>query len=58
MPPEPVLMSAAARDKTADETGGRRDNLRAVAAVFRVGWRLRRTDRTTGAEQNEDGGDQ
>jgi len=41
-----AVMTAAARDKTADETGRRRDNLKAVLAIFRVGWRYRRTEKT------------
>ena len=42
-----AVMSAAARDRTADETGRRRDNLRAVLAVFRVGWLRRRSEKHT-----------
>jgi hypothetical protein len=41
-----AVMSAAARDATAHETGKRRDNLRAILAIFRVGWRLRRAEKT------------
>jgi hypothetical protein len=37
-----AVMSAAARDKTADETGRWRDNLRAILAIWRVAWRLRK----------------
>jgi len=48
-----AVMSAAARDQTAEETGKRRDNLRAILAIWRVAWRLRRT----GAAGNGDGDD-
>jgi len=41
-----AAMSAAARDVTAHETGRRRDNLRFIAAVARVAWRLRRAEKT------------
>ena len=41
-----AVMSAAARDKTAHETGKRRDNLRFIAAIWRVAWRLRRAEKT------------
>ena len=34
-----AVMSAAARDKTSDETGDWRDNLKALLAIVRVGWR-------------------
>ena len=37
-----AVMSAAARDKRADETGRTRDSLRFIAALWRVAWRLRR----------------
>lgn len=40
-----AAMSAAARDHTAHETGKRRDNLRAILAIWRVAWRLRRTEK-------------
>ncbi len=40
-----AVMAAAARDKTSDETGRWRDNLRAMLAIVRVGWRLRRTEK-------------
>lgn len=40
-----AVMSAAARDRTADETGRRRDNLRAVLAIWRVAWRRLRARR-------------
>ena len=40
-----AIMSAAARDKTADETGDWRDNLKAMLAIARVGWRLRRAEK-------------
>ena len=40
-----AVMSAAARDQTSDETGKRRDNFRAILAIMRVGWRLRRTEK-------------
>lgn len=46
-----AVMSAAARDVTADETGGRRDNLRAILTIWRVGWRLRRTEKTREDEE-------
>jgi len=38
--------SAAARDQTAHESGTRRDNLRAILAIWRVAWRLRRAEKT------------
>ena len=40
-----AVMSAAARDKTADETGTRRDSLRFIAAIGRVMWWLRRSEK-------------
>ena len=40
-----AVMSAAARDKTSDETGNWRDNLRALLAIAKVGWRLRRAEK-------------
>ena len=40
-----AVMAAAARDKTSNETGRWRDNLRAMLAIVRVGWRLRRTEK-------------
>ncbi len=40
-----AVMAAAARDKTSDETGRWRDNLRAMLAIVWVGWRLRRTEK-------------
>jgi hypothetical protein len=41
-----AVMSAAARDETFAQTGKRRDNLRAILAIVRVGWRLRRAVKT------------
>jgi len=41
-----AAMSAAARDVTAHETGRRWDNLRFIAAIVRVAWRLRRAEKT------------
>lgn len=51
-----AVMAAAARDKTSDETGRWRDNLRAMLAIVRVGWRLRRAekDRST-SDMSEEG---
>ena len=40
-----AVMSAAARDRTAAETGQWRDNLRAVLAIWKVARRLRRTEK-------------
>ena len=40
-----AVMSAAARDKTAAETGDWRDNLRALLAIVKVGWQLRRAEK-------------
>jgi hypothetical protein len=41
-----AVMAAAARDKTSDESGTRRDSIRAIFAITRVGWRLRRAEKT------------
>lgn len=46
-----AVMSAAARDHTYHETGRWRDNLRALRAIFKVGWRVRRS-----GKQRKDGG--
>jgi hypothetical protein len=40
-----AVMSAAARDATAHETGKRRDNLRFVMALAKVIWWLRRSEK-------------
>ena len=40
-----AVMSATARDDTFHETGRWRDNLRAMLAVVKVVWRLRRTEK-------------
>lgn len=40
-----TVMAAAARDKTFHETGRWRDNLRALLAITKVAWRLRRTEK-------------
>lgn len=40
-----AVMSAAARDKTSDESGTRRDNFRAITAIWKVAWRLRRAEK-------------
>jgi hypothetical protein len=50
-----AVMSAAARDKTADETGRRRDNLRAILAIWRVGWRARRAGKTAAKKEARHG---
>jgi hypothetical protein len=50
-----AVMSAAARDKTAHETGRRRDNLRAILAIWRVGWRVRRTGNTAAKNEGRHG---
>lgn len=47
-----AVMSAAARDKTSDETGRPRDNLRAIAAIVKAGWRLRRTEKAREDEEH------
>ena len=51
-----AVMSAVARDHTFHETGRWRDNLRAMLAVVKVGWRLRRAekDRST-SDMSEEG---
>ncbi len=51
-----AVMAATARDHTFHETGRWRDNLRAMLAIARVGWRLRRTekDRST-SDMSEEG---
>jgi hypothetical protein len=46
-----AVMSAAARDRTAHETGSRRDNLRAVLATFRVGWRVGWQEKTAAKKE-------
>lgn len=40
-----AVMSAAARDHGAHISGRRRDNVRAVLAIGRVAWRLRRAEK-------------
>jgi hypothetical protein len=46
-----AVMSAAARDRTFDETGNWRDNLKALLAIAKVAWRVWRT------EKRQDDGD-
>jgi len=48
-----AVMSAAARDQTSDETGTRRDSFRAILAIARVGWRLRRAEKTREDENHD-----
>jgi hypothetical protein len=45
-----AVMSAAARDQTAHETGRRQDNLRFIAALAKVIWWLRRAEKARGDE--------
>lgn len=45
-----AVMSAAARDKTSDESGTRRDNFRAIMAIWKVVWRFRRAEK---AQEND-----
>ena len=40
-----AVMSAAARDHGAEISGRRRDRMKAVIAIGRVAWRLRRAER-------------
>ena len=46
-----AIMSAAARDRTAHETGRRRDSLRFITAIWRATWRLRRAERKEGERE-------
>jgi hypothetical protein len=41
-----AVMSAAARDATFHETGKFRDELRAIAAIIKAWWRVRRAGKT------------
>jgi hypothetical protein len=46
-----AVMSAAARDRTAHETGRWQDNLRAILATFRVGWRVGWQEKTAAKKE-------
>ena len=48
-----AVMSAAARDRTAHESGRHRDALRFMTAVWRVAWRLRRAEKRGGDEARD-----
>jgi len=45
------MIPPQARDQTAHETGKRRDALRFIAALAKVTWRLRRSERVREDEE-------
>jgi hypothetical protein len=47
-----AVMSATARDRTFHETGKFRDELRAILAILRVGWRVRRAEKRRKDEES------